>query len=165
LAYEICRSGFEGRVLFTCEEEIGRSWQAIQTVLERDRLDHVKLIVLDTSPFDTEEQESLDFVILRHRDAHSLFDPYLTEALETCARSAKIPFVYKDRWLERQPRDKPLVSYGSTELGRLIKETAGRWNGTTLQIPTIGYHTNRETASFKAIENFWLLLTTFLLDH
>lgn len=159
LAYELCKAGFAGRVLFTCEEEIGRSWQAIQALLERGRFDSVKLIALDTSPFEADRNRDLDFIILRNRDAHSLFDPDLTAELKSCAERHGIPYVFKDRWLEKQPREKPQIAYGSTELGRLIKETSGRWNGTTLQIPTVDYHTNRETVSVGAIDRLWRFLT------
>ncbi len=162
IAFNVFSTGFGGRVLFTCEEEIGHSWQSIQTVLERGTFENAKLIVMDTSPFATEENHDLDFVVLRNRDAHSLFDPALTEELKDCAERSGIPVVFKDSWIEQQPQKKLLVSYGSTELGRLIKATEGRWNGTTLQIPTLDYHTNRESASFAAIKNIHGFLAAYL---
>ena len=39
-----------------------------------------------------------------------------------------------------------------TELGRIIKATKGAINGTTLQLPTIGYHTVEETTTKKSID-------------
>lgn len=42
-------------------------------------------------------------------------------------------------------RERPM-SYGRTELGRLSAAPGGELTGTTLQIPTKGYHTTGETA-------------------
>ena len=47
---------------------------------------------------------------------------------------------------------------GTTELGRLIHATKGGIQGTTLQIPTIGYHTAYETASLKSVESMITVL-------
>ena len=49
-------------------------------------------------------------------------------------------------------------SLGTTELGRLIHATKGEIQGTTLQIPTIGYHTVNETTTTRAIESMITVL-------
>jgi putative aminopeptidase FrvX len=54
------------------------------------------------------------------------------------------------------------MSYGRTELGRLIAATSGEVTGTTLQIPTTGYHTTRETASLESISAAIRVLRTFV---
>jgi putative aminopeptidase FrvX len=58
-------------------------------------------------------------------------------------------------------RSKPL-SLGRTELGRLIAATDGQITGTTLQIPTTGYHTTSETASLRSVAAVLRLLETYL---
>ena len=42
-------------------------------------------------------------------------------------------------------------SLGVKELGRIIDAIKGEIQGTTLQIPTIGYHTVEETTTKKSI--------------
>ena len=54
------------------------------------------------------------------------------------------------------------MSYGRTELGRLIAHTQGEVTGTTLQIPTTGYHTTRETASLQSISSAIRVLRTLV---
>jgi putative aminopeptidase FrvX len=47
-------------------------------------------------------------------------------------------------------------------LGRLIAATDGQITGTTLQIPTTGYHTTSETASLRSVAAVLRLLETYL---
>jgi len=47
-----------------------------------------------------------------------------------------------------------LRSLGSTEMGRIIAASGGLVDGTTLQVPTTGYHTMDESASLIACEAF-----------
>lgn len=58
-------------------------------------------------------------------------------------------------------RPKPL-SLGRTELGRLVAATGGHLNGTTLQIPTTGYHTASETATLRSVGAALRLLSSYL---
>jgi hypothetical protein len=51
---------------------------------------------------------------------------------------------------------------GRTELGRLVVATDGTINGTTLQIPTTGYHTTEETASLESISAVINLLMSYV---
>ena len=53
------------------------------------------------------------------------------------------------------------MSLGRTELGRLIAATEGRISGTTLQIPTTGYHTAQETASLASVRAAIRLLSSY----
>lgn len=68
----------------------------------------------------------------------------------------KISYEYKDAYLKERNQEAikeglPKNSLGSTELGRIIFATKGAIQGTTLQIPTINYHTTNETARAKSI--------------
>jgi putative aminopeptidase FrvX len=73
-----------------------------------------------------------------------------------------IRYSYKDRWIENEnlTRSKPM-SLGRTELGRLVAATEGRISGTTLQIPTTGYHTAEETASLASVRAAIRLLSSY----
>jgi hypothetical protein len=51
---------------------------------------------------------------------------------------------------------------GKTELGHFVDETEGRYNGATVQLPTTNYHSNHETTSELAIENFYKALLEIL---
>ena len=46
------------------------------------------------------------------------------------------------------------MSIGSTEMGRIIVGSKGLVGGTTLQVPTSGYHTLSETAPTEAVSAF-----------
>jgi hypothetical protein len=45
-------------------------------------------------------------------------------------------------------------SIGSTEMGRIISASHGLVDGTTLQIPTSGYHTMSESAPISSVKAF-----------
>jgi hypothetical protein len=45
-------------------------------------------------------------------------------------------------------------SIGSTEMGRIISASNGLVDGTTLQIPTSGYHTMSESAPISSVKAF-----------
>lgn len=49
-------------------------------------------------------------------------------------------------------------SLGVTELGRIIKATKNGIQGTTLQLPTIGYHTVEETTTKRSVEKMLFIL-------
>jgi hypothetical protein len=53
------------------------------------------------------------------------------------------------------------MSLGRTELGRLIAASEGRFSGTTLQVPTTGYHTVEETASLASVRAAIRLLLSY----
>lgn len=144
LAMELLAAGFDGTVLFTCGEEAGISWQALMTWFDRPT---TRLLVLDTSPFDDPGPIERATAVLRRADAGAEFDRSTTDHLAAAADRAGVEIVWKDELLAAAGR--PL---GRTELGRLASETSGRVNGSTLQVPTTDYHTNRERTSLTAID-------------
>jgi putative aminopeptidase FrvX len=157
------RNGFTGTALFTAQEEAGRSWRFALAWFQRESITTRRLLVLDTSPYPTAEAAGAQDVVLRKKDATAAFDPDFTAEIEDRCRSLGIPYSYKDAWIEAQNagRNKPL-SLGRTELGRLAAATGGQINGTTLQIPTTGYHTASETASLSSIRAAIRLLGSYL---
>ena len=157
------RIGFQGTALFTAQEEAGRSWRYALAWLQRESIATSRLLVLDTSPYPTPEAASQQDLVLRRKDASAPFDPTFTAEIATRCDNLGISYSYKDQWIETQNlgREKPL-SLGRTELGRLASATRGLINGTTLQIPTTGYHTAAETASLSSIQAAVGLLSTFI---
>ena len=126
------------------------------------RLDH-HLIVLDTSPYPTRADADRQQVVLRHRDANAAFNEGLTRKLEDLCRARHIAFSYKDRYIAEQNQSLVAASgapksLGSTEMGRMIAASGDLVDGTTLQIPTTGYHTMQETAAIASCEAFIRLL-------
>ena len=146
------RRGFQGTGLLTAAEEAGRSWRYSLDWFYRQKRTTDRLIVLDTSPFPTREQLQEHDVVLRRRDASAAFAPGITEELREACRHAGITSMFKDEYVERlnRTREKPM-SLGRTELGRLVAATGGEINGTTLQVPTTGYHTAKETARIESV--------------
>ena len=151
---ELITAGFDGTALFTCGEEAGRSWLGLQRALpERTN----QLVVLDTSPFETHREAERGVVVLRQRDAGGRFDHERTTRLAAAAHTIGAETVWKDEILEGSGR--PL---GRTELGRLIAATGGEMTGSTLQVPTTDYHSNRETTTTTAIGAMLATLTAYL---
>lgn len=163
LIIHLFRNGFAGTALFTAQEEAGRSWRFALAWLQRESIVTRRLLVLDTSPYPTPEAAGAQDLVLRKKDATAEFDADFTVEIQDHCRALGIPYSYKDTWIEAQnaTRAKPL-SLGRTELGRLVAATAGQINGTTLQIPTTGYHTASETASLASIRAAIRLLGKYL---
>ena len=157
------RRGFQGTGLFTAQEEAGRSWRYALAWFQRQQLTTDRLIVLDTSPYPSREAAEAQQLVLRRKDANGQFAPGLTAELESKCRGLGISYSHKDAYVESQNvgRAKPL-SLGRTELGRLVHATEGQINGTTLQIPTTGYHTAEETAAVASITAALELLMSFV---
>jgi putative aminopeptidase FrvX len=157
--------GFQGTAFFTAQEEAGRSWRYLLEWFRRFGGSTNQLIVLDTSPYPTADEAARQQVALRRRDANATFNEALTRQLEELCHSEHIAFSYKDRHIaEANQRlaaeGRKLRSLGSTEMGRIIAASNGLVDGTTLQIPTTGYHTMNETASIASVEAFIRLLKT-----
>jgi putative aminopeptidase FrvX len=129
----------------------------------RHNLTTQRLIVLDTSPYPTREAADAQHIVLRHKDASGLFATEITEEIVQKCLELGITYSFKDTYIEARNRDrtKPL-SLGRTELGRLVVATDGNINGTTLQIPTTGYHTTEETASLASISAVINLLMSYV---
>jgi putative aminopeptidase FrvX len=156
------RNGFTGTALFTAQEEAGKSWRYALSWMLREGISTSRLLVLDTSPYPSTEAAGAQELVLRQKDASAQFDPVFTREIEGKCLDLGIRYSYKDRWIgsENLTRTKPM-SLGRTELGRLVAATAGRITGTTLQIPTTGYHTAEETASLDSVRAAIRLLSSF----
>lgn len=156
------RNGFQGTALFTAQEEAGRSWRYALAWFQREQIKTQRLIVVDTSPFPDRETAIAQHVVLRRKDATGHFAEHITHDLEQRCRSLEISFIHKDAYVEKMNlnREKP-ASLGRTELGRLVAATNGEINGTTLQVPTTGYHTADETASLESVNAVIRLLLSY----
>lgn len=157
------RQGFAGTALFTAQEEAGRSWRYALEWFQRESISSKRFLVLDTSPYPTPEEASAQELVLRRKDASALFDPRFTGEISRLCDRLGMSYDYKDDWIEKQnlTRPKPM-SLGRTELGRLVAATGGDINGTTLQIPTTGYHTANETASLASVTAAIRLLSSYI---
>ncbi len=160
------RHGFQGTAFFTSQEEAGRSWRFLLEWFQRYDLSTERLLVLDTSPFPDDAQANSQDLVLRRRDTHAPFSPALVAELEAICNRLGFSYLFKDEWMERTNEERakqglPVRSVGSTELGRLIVASGGKIQGATLQIPTTGYHTPRESARltsvFGCIDTIWAL--------
>jgi len=155
--------GFQGTAFFTAQEEAGRSWRYLLEWFRRFGGRTNQLVVVDTSPFPDTEAARASTLVLRHRDANAVFNEALTETLAQACDGLGISYQYKDEYIDMQNarlrrEGKPEKSFGSTEMGRIIAASGGLVDGTTLQIPTIGYHTMDESASVVACDAFLQVL-------
>lgn len=151
--------GFEGTAFFTAQEEAGRSWRYLLEWFRRFGGSTNQLVVVDTSPFPDVESAREQTLVLRHSDANAEFNEDMTQQLaDTCERMG-ISYQFKDSYIKAQnealiAQGEKEKSLGSTEMGRIISASGGLVDGTTLQIPTTGYHTMDESASVVACEAF-----------
>ena len=166
MVHALFKNGYQGTALLTCEEEIGKSWVHIADYLKLFEIETQNLLVLDTSPFSFKDPIRTGRVIFRNRDKSEVFNPVLVEALKDRATMMGLMYQIKDEYL--RSIGKGTDDLGSTELGRLIQnecdyEGKGRWNGATIQVPTMMYHTSYETTSLQAIENVYTFLENILI--
>lgn len=160
--FALFKNGFQGTALLTTEEEIGKSWIHICDWLDNEALETKNLLVMDTSPYKEESPIENGTIVLRNRDKSEFFDKDLTQKLKQKCEELNIPYQLKDEILIKRGWDETRL--GSTELGRVIQNSQGRWSGTTIQIPTTMYHTSNETTSVKAIRNYYRFLKNILID-
>ncbi len=168
ISFELMKENFKGIIAFTTEEEIGLSWKHLNKFLEENKITTKELIIIDTTPYHYIHTVDKGFVVLRHRDENGRFNKLLTSKAKSICLKKNIPFVFKDEQIkelnkELQKQGKPSRKYGHTELGRIVEHTNSKINGTTIQIPSVRYHTNHEQTSRTALRNFYLLLKKMVL--
>ncbi len=156
--------GFKGTAFFTAQEEAGSSWRFLLEWFRRFNGGTDKLVVVDTSPYPDRQTADRQQVVLRRRDVNAEFHPGTTAMLENLCKSHGISYGYKDAYIEEQNRQAVAQgiepqSLGSTEMGRIVAASNGFVQGTTLQIPTTGYHTMEESSTLVANQAFSQLLT------
>jgi len=155
--------GFQGTAFFTAEEEAGKSWRYLLEWFRRFGGSTDKLIVVDTSPYPDIETVKRQQVVLRHRDANAAFDEGTTHRLKALCETLNFTYSFKDLYIAEQNKQainqgRNPSSLGSTELGRIALASNNMVNGTTLQIPTSGYHTMEETSTLASCRTFLKLL-------
>jgi putative aminopeptidase FrvX len=151
--------GFQGTAFFTAEEEAGSSWRYLLEWFRRFGGKTDNLIVVDTSPFPDRESADNQLLVLRKKDANAAFNPAMSERLEYICKAEGYTYLFKDAYIEAQnakaqTEGSDIQSLGSTELGRIVAASNGFVQGTTLQIPTTGYHTMEESCSLAATSAF-----------
>ena len=155
--------GFQGTAFFTAQEEAGKSWRYLLEWFRRFGGSTNRLYVVDTSPFPDVEAADKQQLVLRTKDANAEFNTEATEIVEQMCQHLGISVVYKDKYVEAanksaEERGERPKSLGSTELGRIIASSNGLVDGSTIQVPTTGYHTMSESASVESVDAFIRLL-------
>mgnify|MGYP006284243399 FL=1 len=129
-------------VIFTIREEIGQSYKSILDFYEKKENGGETLIVLDTSPYHSFKDKEDGFLVLRHGDERSGFDEDLIREIRKILDNGGVPYNFKPSHM------------GKTELGKVSKETGGKINGATIQLPSLNYHTSYETSTFESLKNY-----------
>ena len=154
--------GFEGTALFSAQEEAGKSWRYLLEWFRRFDATTNRLIVVDTSPYETVAEADRQQIVLRHADANAGFNAEFTAELVALCEQKGISYAYKDDYIREKNREpNKNFSLGSTELGRIIAASNGQVSGSTLQIPTTDYHTMNESASLHSCDAFMNILLEF----
>lgn len=154
--------GFQGTAFFTAQEEAGKSWRYLLEWFRRFGAPQNNLIVVDTSPFPIDDVRNQQLA-LRYKDVNGTFNRQLTDRIAAICDKKAIRYCFKDIFVEEQNKiliaqNQKAFSVGSTEMGRIIAASDGLVDGTTLQIPTSGYHTLRETATISSCSDFITVL-------
>ncbi|UZE95406.1 peptidase M42 [Alkalimarinus alittae] len=156
--------GFQGTMFFTAQEEAGKSWRYLLEWFRRFGSSTNRLIVVDTSPYPDLETAKKQHLVLRNKDANASFNKELTGKLVSLCEENGISYQFKDQYVEQKnveliAKGEEPHSIGSTEMGRIISSSNGLVDGTTLQIPTSGYHTLSESAPLESVSAFIKALT------
>lgn len=161
--YALFKNGFQGTALLTTEEEIGKSWIHMVDWLKAENIETKNLIIIDTSPYRENGPINDGLIVLRNRDKSAVFNAELVQKIKQRCKTLKLPYQVKDEYfLSLGLKIKDL---GSTELGRIVQNTNGKWSGATVQIPTLEYHTSFETTSRECIQSFYALLHDILVNN
>ena len=147
--------GFQGTAFFTAQEEAGSSWRYLLEWFRRFGGKTDNLVVVDTSPFPDRASADSQLLVLRRKDANAAFNPAMSARLEAICQADGISYQFKDEYIEAQnakaqAEGGDTQSLGSTELGRIVSASSGFVQGSTLQVPTTGYHTMEESCSQAA---------------
>ncbi|MDZ7925324.1 MAG: peptidase M42 [Marinagarivorans sp.] len=161
--------GFEGTAFFTAQEEAGKSWRYLLEWFRRFGGSTNSLVVVDTSPFPDFDAASAQHLVLRNKDANASFNQQLTQKLHAACTALDYGVMYKDQYVEAHnltliAKGEEPSSLGSTEMGRIINASQGLVDGTTLQIPTSGYHTMCESAPLASVAAFLTILTSLFAE-
>jgi putative aminopeptidase FrvX len=158
--------GYQGTAFFTASEEAGKSWRFLLEYFRRFDITTNELLVLDTSPYASVDDINYLDIVLRNKDENAYFRSPLESKIKKIVIESGINYHYKDAYLENiMTSNGTKGSLGVTELGRIIDATKGEIQGTTLQIPTIGYHTVEETTTKKSIDTMLLILSKLYLEE
>jgi putative aminopeptidase FrvX len=154
---------YEGTAFFTAGEEAGKSWRFLLEWFNRFEIGTDRLLVLDTSPYPDKETASLQDIVLRNRDEFGRFKSPLKKEIVKICKKENISYSFKDEYIKEL--NKELIennqspkSIGITELGKVITASKGNIQGTTLQIPTTGYHTTHETTKMESVQKMLKIL-------
>ncbi|WP_210397856.1 peptidase M42 [Motiliproteus sediminis] len=155
--------GYAGTAFFTAQEEAGRSWRYLLEWFRRFGGSTNQLVVVDTSPYPDIATADRQQIVLRRKDANAPFNARTTDRIENLCHDLGLSFSYKDAYIEagnRELESRGLApqSLGSTEMGRITAASNGLVHGTTLQIPTTGYHTMEESAAIDSCRALLSLL-------
>jgi len=155
----------KGNVIFSIREEIGLSGTLITSYLARQGIESTEdLLILDTTPF-SETDYIIDEISLRNRDSRDFYSQSKVKILEPICQELNIPYRFKDKILEEKGAikvkdDGSVFGYGLTELGKIVQDSNGKYNGATLQIPNLGDGIE-EKISFESLNNYITLLKEY----
>ena len=124
LIFGLFQSGFQGTAIFTAEEEIGKSWKHLGSFMHAREIETKRLIVLDTSPYETSDNADAGKIVLRNRDAFGTFNVELVEDLKATCETLGHEYDMKDETLITLGKSEQQI--GRTELCLLYTSPSPR---------------------------------------
>jgi len=155
LACFLLIDGIQCPILFTTQEEIGKSWKYVYNFMENRKLNTV--ITLDTTNIEGLSDFNSTDIVFRTSDDLADFDLSLIEKFIDISKKQNLRYYLKTKSPE-QSKIKTI-----TEVGHIIKESENKFNGASIQFPTIKYHTNHETVKIKSISSVYNFINDFFI--
>jgi hypothetical protein len=152
LAYFLLKENIGYTVLFTTQEEIGKSWQFIFNFLEKQQINNI--VIIDTTSIEGLSDFNSTDIVFRVSDDMAKYNDCIVNKFVELAKKKKLRFFLKSA----SPEGSKIKTI--TEVGRIIKQSNNRFSGASVQFPTIRYHTNHEAVKIESVK----VLYSFLKD-
>lgn len=153
LARLLLNNGITCPILFTTQEETGKSWEFLYDFMNKQKLSTV--ITIDTTNIEGLSDFNSTDIVFRKSDDLADFNLPLIEKFIDLSKKKKLRYYLKSKSPE-QSKTKTI-----TEVGHIIKESKNKFNGVSIQFPTIKYHTNHETVKIESIRAIY----SFIKDY
>ena len=154
LAYFLLIDEIQCPILFTTQEEIGKSWEYVYDFMKKQKINTV--ITIDTTNIEGLSDFNSTDIVFRTSDDLADFNLSLIEKFIDISKKQNLRYFLKTK----NPQQSEIKTI--TEVGHIIKESENKLNGASIQFPTIKYHTNRETVKIKSINSIFFFIKDYL---
>ena len=150
LAYFLLKENVDYPVLFTTQEEIGKSWQFIYKFLQKPQINNI--VIVDTTNIEGLSDFDSTDIVFRISDDIARYNKSIIDKFVDLANKMKLRYFLKSK----SPEGSKTKTV--TEVGRITAESNNKYSGASIQFPAIHYHTNHETVKIGSIKVLYSFL-------